>query len=45
MNATTPSGEASTAARSRAEVDAAWVAGTRRSPAARCDAHTGKDAV
>ncbi|WP_280250197.1 hypothetical protein [Nocardia abscessus] len=45
MSATTPSGEASTAASSRAEVDTAWVAGTRRSPAARRDAHTGKDAL
>ncbi|MGY2031940.1 hypothetical protein [Nocardia gipuzkoensis] len=45
MSATTPSGEASAAACSRAEVDAAWVAGTRRSPAARDDAHTGKDTV
>ncbi|WP_280240343.1 hypothetical protein [Nocardia abscessus] len=44
MSATPPSGEASTAACSRAEGDA-WVAGTRRNPAARYDAHTGKDAV
>ncbi|WP_280315460.1 hypothetical protein [Nocardia abscessus] len=45
MSATPRRGEASTAACSRAEVDAAWVAGTRRSPAARYEAHTGKDAV
>ncbi|WP_181724236.1 hypothetical protein [Nocardia gipuzkoensis] len=45
MSATTPSGQASAAACSRAEVDAAWVAGTRRSPAARCDAHIEKDTL